>query len=66
MTNQQHPPIYIGDTILHLPQQGIEGEFVSIQGEMYYRIKNYDAMGPFFMSIVSRSDHWLFISSTGV
>ena len=65
MTNQQYAPIFIGDTIQHLPQPGIEGEFVSLQGEIYYRIKNYDAMRPFFMSIVSSSDHWLFISSTG-
>jgi hypothetical protein len=65
MTNQYHAPIFIGDTIQHLPKQGIEGEFVSMQGEMYYRIKNYDAMRPFFMSVVSSSDHWLFISSTG-
>jgi hypothetical protein len=65
MTNQQSAPIFIGDTIQHLPQQGIEGEFVSMQGETYYRIENYDAMRPFFVSIVSSSDHWLFISSTG-
>jgi hypothetical protein len=65
MTNQQYAPIFIGDRIQHLPQQRIEGEFVNMQGEMYYRIKNYDAMRPFFMSNVSSSDHWLFISSTG-
>ena len=65
MTNQQPAPIFIGEAIQHLPQQGIEGEFVTLQGERYYRIKNYDAMPPFFMSIVSSSDHWLFISSTG-
>ena len=34
-------------------------------GEPYYCIRNYDHMPPFFMSIVSNSDHWLFISSTG-
>ena len=65
MTNQYQAPIFIGDTIQHLSQQGIEGEFVTVQGEMYYRIENYDAMRPFFMSIVSGSNHWLFISSTG-
>ncbi|NIP14296.1 MAG: hypothetical protein GWM88_06035, partial [Pseudomonadales bacterium] len=26
---------------------------------------NYDLMSPFFMSIASASDHWLFISSNG-
>ncbi|MFN8377478.1 MAG: hypothetical protein U0452_02300 [Anaerolineae bacterium] len=34
-------------------------------GENFYCIENYDAIEPFFMSVVSSSDHWLFISSTG-
>jgi hypothetical protein len=32
---------------------------------IFYKIKNYDSMSPFFMSIVSSTNHWLFISSTG-
>ncbi|MBT8494658.1 MAG: hypothetical protein KJO07_16505, partial [Deltaproteobacteria bacterium] len=31
----------------------------------YYAIRNVDEMPPFFISLVSNSDHWLFISSTG-
>ena len=38
---------------------------VQIAGESYFKISNSDAMRPFFMSIVSDSDHWLFISSNG-
>jgi hypothetical protein len=34
-------------------------------GEPFYRIENYDAMEAFFMSVVSASDHYLFISSNG-
>ena len=34
-------------------------------GEQYYCIKNYDQMPPFFINVVSSSDHWMFISSTG-
>ena len=41
------------------------GEFIDFQGERYYVIRNVDRMPPFFMSIVSNVDHWLFISSTG-
>jgi hypothetical protein len=41
------------------------GSYVSLLGETYYRIAHYDRMPPFFMSIVSGVDHWLFISSTG-
>ncbi|MBW8189864.1 hypothetical protein K0504_02355 [Neiella marina] len=42
-----------------------ESGFVTIQGERFYAIKDYDQMPPFFISLVSSSDHWLFISSTG-
>src|SRR5512133_2689957 len=65
MTNQENTPIFIGESLLHLPEQEIRGEFVTMLGDVFYRIRNYDAMRPFFMSIVSSSNHWLFISSTG-
>ena len=38
---------------------------VQIKNEKYYKITNSDAMRPFFMSIVSDSNHWMFISSNG-
>jgi hypothetical protein len=41
------------------------GEFVEITGERYYAIRNADRMKPFFISVVSDSDHWLFLSSSG-
>ena len=40
-------------------------EMVVVEGENYYKIVNNDTMRPFFMSIVSDSNHWLFISSNG-
>jgi hypothetical protein len=40
-------------------------EQVEIAGEIFYKISHVDAMRPFFMSIVSDSDHWLFIASNG-
>ncbi|OLB76272.1 MAG: hypothetical protein AUI14_19290 [Actinobacteria bacterium 13_2_20CM_2_71_6] len=43
----------------------VGGALVEIDGEMFYRVTNYDAMPPFLMSLVSDSDHWLFISSNG-
>ena len=50
----------------YLPQQTkVNGKYITLQGEPYYYIENYDAMPPFFMSIVSSADHWMFISSTG-
>ena len=44
---------------------GVSGEFLTIGDERYYAIRNVDQMAPFFMSIISSSDHWLFVSSTG-
>lgn len=40
-------------------------EVVEIDNETFYKISDVDAMRPFFMSIVSDSDHWLFVSSNG-
>ena len=38
---------------------------VEIDGEIFYRISDVDEMRPFFMSIVSDSNHWMFIASNG-
>ncbi|MDX2135451.1 MAG: hypothetical protein SFV52_11705 [Saprospiraceae bacterium] len=40
-------------------------ESVLLDGEPFYRIPHVDAMRPFFMSIVSDANHWMFISSNG-
>lgn len=40
-------------------------DVILLEGEKYYKIANNDAMRPFFMSIVSDSNHWMFISSNG-
>lgn len=38
---------------------------VVLTGEAYFKISNSDALRPFFMSIVSDTDLWMFISSNG-
>ncbi len=43
----------------------VSGEFVTRAGERWYCICNVDEMPPFFMSVISSDDHWLFVSSTG-
>jgi hypothetical protein len=43
----------------------VSGEFVTFAGERYYVIRNVDRMAPFFISVISSGDHWLFVSSTG-
>ncbi len=57
--------IYLGNLESKHNKEKVTGEYVTLLGESYYCIRNYDKMPPFFMSIVSSSDHWLFISSTG-
>ncbi|MBL7844274.1 MAG: hypothetical protein JNK44_10455 [Cyclobacteriaceae bacterium] len=38
---------------------------VRIDNEVYFQISNVDKMRPFFMSILSDSNHWIFIGSNG-
>ncbi len=57
--------IYIGNNEIESNQGGVSGQFVEIEGEKYYQIHNYHEMPDFFISIVSDSDHWMFISSNG-
>ena len=57
--------IYLGNTQLKSADVKVDGGFVEIQGEQFYKISNYNLMPDFFMSIVSDSDHWMFLSSNG-
>lgn len=43
----------------------MELQYTQIDGEAYFKLPDSDSMRPFFMSIVSDSDHWMFISSNG-
>jgi hypothetical protein len=58
-------PIYLSNSPYCASQLAVSGEYCDLLGDTYYRIANYDQMPPFFMTVVSDSDHWLFISSTG-
>jgi len=42
-----------------------DSKIITFNNEAYYKISNSDKMRPFFMSIVSDSNHWMFISSNG-
>jgi hypothetical protein len=57
--------IFMGDSARKPAEKSVEGQALTWLGEPFYKITNYDAIEPFFMSIVSSSDHWMFISSTG-
>ncbi|MDB9973920.1 hypothetical protein OAD83_03295 [Gammaproteobacteria bacterium] len=57
--------IYLGSLQSKFNNSDVDGSEVVINGENFYKISNVSAMRPFFMSIVSPFNHWLFISSNG-
>ncbi|WP_213521828.1 hypothetical protein [Nonlabens sp.] len=56
---------YLGNQKAAFDQSKVKGDLVDFENEKYYKITNHDAMRPFFMSIVSDSNHWMFVSSNG-
>jgi hypothetical protein len=65
MSKKSSDGIFLGNSKLHEGRKGITGEFTEIDDESFYKISGYNEMDPFFMTIVSSSDHWMFISSNG-
>ena len=57
--------IYIGNTLVKYSDENVQGETTLLNGQQYYKISNYHQIPPFFMSIVSDSDLWMFLSSNG-
>ncbi|AOW16020.1 hypothetical protein LPB03_00460 [Polaribacter vadi] len=55
----------MSNTIAKNPAVEVKGELVTINNESFYKISNSHTMRPFFMTIVSDSNHWMFISSNG-
>ncbi|MBK9121565.1 MAG: hypothetical protein IPM16_00390 [Chloroflexi bacterium] len=60
MANSDHRQVHHRDR-----SEGVTGSLVTLNGETYYRIGSYDHMAPFFITVVSSADHWLFVSTTG-
>jgi hypothetical protein len=60
------PFLHIGNSVSSLSTKNeVKGKFTLFENESWYRISNVNEMPPFFMSIVSDSDHWMFVSSNG-
>ncbi|WP_298884303.1 hypothetical protein [uncultured Polaribacter sp.] len=57
--------IFLGDNKADFQTHEVKGEMINFENEVYYKITNSNEMRPFFMSIVSDSNHWMFISSNG-
>ncbi|MDH3785955.1 MAG: hypothetical protein OEV00_11590, partial [Acidobacteriota bacterium] len=56
---------FLGESVVRVPGPAGGGEWVDRDGERFYKIANYHTMPPFFVSVLSGYDHWLFVSSTG-
>ncbi len=57
--------IWLGEQPLLQPSGSPAGDFVILEGEPFYRIRRFDRMPDFFISLVSHANHWLFISTSG-
>ncbi len=55
----------LGNDSVEAMQSSASGELVTLAGETWCVIRDYDALRPFLISIVSDSDHWMFVSSSG-
>ncbi|RSK26084.1 hypothetical protein EJF36_03895 [Bacillus sp. HMF5848] len=59
------PNVYFGNASLHPLTKPVSLETVTMNEDIFFKIENYNQMNPFFMTVVSDVDHWMFISSTG-
>ena len=62
---EQSNHIWLGDQPLTRSTGEPDGHYVEIEGERFYRISHYDAMDDFFITLISATNHWLFISTSG-
>lgn len=57
--------IWLGEQPLVQRSGSPSGDYVVVEGEHFYRIRHFDLLADFFISLVSYANHWLFISSSG-
>jgi hypothetical protein len=62
--DKSHEPC-IANQKMNPGKREVKGYLTRLEGETVYCIENYDYMDPFLMSIVSSSDLWMFVSSSG-
>lgn len=55
----------IGSSSLNFSEEEVTGSFVYRNGNLFYKVGHVNHMSPFFMSIVSHDEHWMFIGSNG-
>ena len=53
----------MGSATYHFADGRVTGDYVTLDGEPYVCLRHVDALKPFFMSIVSNGDLWIFAGS---
>lgn len=62
---KNRPNLCLGKASLHDTSKAVSLETIIMNEDTYFKIENYSQMNPFFMTVVSDVDLWMFISSTG-
>lgn len=57
--------VYLGKNLFRQPLKKVKGKLVNLNGEEYYKISDFTGLTPFLITVVSHSDHWMFVSSRG-
>jgi hypothetical protein len=57
--------IFWSESPVRRATDGGTGGIVQHDGEPFYQIHNYQVMPPFLVSLVSGTEHWMFVSSAG-
>jgi hypothetical protein len=57
--------VFLGNHPISKREPVVDGRLVERAGETYYRIEHAEALPHFLTSVVSDSDHWLFVGSNG-
>ena len=57
--------IFLGTSKVNFSKKKVDAELLQIEGETFYKISHFDEIRPFFITVVSHSNHWMFISSSG-
>ena len=59
------PGIQVGRALLNSRPAPVAGKVVRRDGDTWYRIRHFDQLPPFLVTLASAGDQWMFISSTG-
>src|SRR5258706_14718182 len=57
--------VFLGTHQISKREPTVDGRLVERAGETFYRIEHAEALAPFLTTVVSDSDHWLFVGSNG-